>query len=590
VAIKSAINPTSIVKNKPVSFKSFQNFVTGGSDLGTSAVASAANKIVGFQRGSTGVSPKVPDLGSIIQTLSTNILNNVEGKVSSINKNVNTVVNKYIQKLESNYQQKMQSIDVNGPSKLLENFLSLYEKAIGYIQFFANPRNIKNLEKNLSELRNVFAETFEVAKNIRKTIVRVVNQLSNLPTANAGGGGINLDLKLPGAPLRKAGAPMARRVRGRGLLGAAALGGAAGLVTSALASPGGGEQISAGPSESGGGLSGPILDKFSAILDRFSQAISDLSKPKAAPKAGGGSGKSSAPKSSEQTSPGAGAGASGSAAVTSAPGDQKLAAFAATMEAGSPENASDAMQVMLNRAASGYSKQGLAGVISSREQFSPISAAIYGTSADKAAAAKYGPLAQKLGKTPDERFKKLQEIAALPDGLNKLQQLFGGGSANVAATVLNDPKYLEMSRQNVKGALNFYGGSKQKAGDVQFRSGGNWFYNFTGKVGSLGTQPSGTVAAVPKGTVAPASTQAVTQQQIAQQVSQPAVVQTQPQVNVVPLNMGQQGSRGVQKPPTTSVGQASASDSESTIPMLNSSNEDNFLTLYSKMVYNIVDG
>ena len=204
MAIKSAINPTSIVKNKPVSFKSFQNFVTGGSDLGTSAVASAANKIVGFQRGSTGVSPKVPDLGSIIQTLSTNILNNVEGKVSSINKNVNTVVNKYIQKLESNYQQKMQSIDVNGPSKLLENFLSLYEKAIGYIQFFANPRNIKNLEKNLSELRNVFAETFEVAKNIRKTIVRVVNQLSNLPTANAGGGGINLDLKLPGAQIGRA--------------------------------------------------------------------------------------------------------------------------------------------------------------------------------------------------------------------------------------------------------------------------------------------------------------------------------------------------------------------------------------------------
>jgi hypothetical protein len=172
--------------------------------------------------------------------------------------------------------------------------------------------------------------------------------------------------------------------------------------------------------------------------------------------------------------------------VTSAKGDEKLAAFVASMEASSPENAADALQVMLNRTASGYSKRGLAGVISGREQFSPLSAAIYGTSRDPVAARKYGPIAAKLpGKTPQEKFQYLQQIASQPNGLQELQKIFGGGSASVAAQILNDPKYLEMSRKNIKGALNFGARSIAQPGDVQVRPGGNYFYNFTGKAGEL---------------------------------------------------------------------------------------------------------
>lgn len=176
----------------------------------------------------------------------------------------------------------------------------------------------------------------------------------------------------------------------------------------------------------------------------------------------------------------------------SASGDEKLAAFVASMEASSPENAADALQVMLNRASSGYSKQGLPGVLSGYDQFSPISAAIFGKSADPAAASKYGPIAEKLpGSTAQEKFEYLRKVAAEPDGLNKLEKIFNGGSSSVASKILVDPKYLEASRQNVKGALNFYGAqSAQGSGDVKVRPGGNWFWNFTGNIGTLSSKPT----------------------------------------------------------------------------------------------------
>ena len=188
-----------------------------------------------------------------------------------------------------------------------------------------------------------------------------------------------------------------------------------------------------------------------------------------------------------------------------------------------------------------------------------------------------------------ERFKKLQEIANEPDGLNKLEKLFGGGSAVVAATILNDPKYLEASRQNVKGALNFGAGSIAQPGDVQIRAGGNYFYNFTGKIGTLDSQQSVPVAAVPdKGqpSVAPAPTQQMVQQQVAQQVAQPPASQRAPQVNVVPMNAG-----GGQQPTEKPILPPSVSGyNQRQVSFFPSTNPDNFLTLYSKMVYNIVDG
>jgi hypothetical protein len=245
----------------------------------------------------------------------------------------------------------------------------------------------------------------------------------------------------------------------------------------------------------------------------------------------------------------------------------------------------------LNRSASGKYGKGLSGVLSGYDQFSPISAAIYGKSADPAAQAKYGPIAAKLpGNTPQEKFKYLQSESSKPDGLNKLQQLFGGGNAGVAATVLNDPKYLAASRKNVKNAQNFYGGPKANASDIQFRPGGNNFYNFTGPVGTLGTQPTGTT---PSAQAVQAQAAPSAQAQVAQRVStvsQPA--QQKPQVNYLPIDMSGGGEQQAQQSPGGGGISAPSPTPQSgpSVPFLSATNTDNFLVLYSRMVYNIVDG
>ena len=588
MAISSPLNPSTIVKERPTTALAAQNFITGGSPLGQGVVASAANKIVGFQRGAAGVAAQPPDLSSIIQTLSTNILNNVESRVQSINQNVSQIVNKTIGDLGGNYKQRLDQIDAARPNSILQNFLNLYKEALGYIQFLGNRKNIRTLGENLKSLQNVFTETFNIAKIIRQTIVKIVNQLSNLPTATAGGGGLNLDVNVPGGGLKRS-APtglmrMMRRRPGMMLGGAALAGGLGSQVVSGMMDVGG--EVQAAPMAEGT-IPSSLLDRFNGILDRFSAAINSLSTVKRSQPPSPGGQQTPQSKPDDKKSPGA----PGSAAVSSAPGDEKLAAFVASMEAGSPENAADALQVMLNRAATTDKyKGGIPGVLSRYDQFSPISAAIFGKSADPAAAAKYGPIAAKLpGKTPEEKFKYLQQVASGSDGLNKLQQIFGGGNAGVAATILNDPKYLSASRQNIKGALNFYGGQQQNASDIKVRSGGNYFYNLTGKIGTLGTQPTGTVdTALQKSTVTPAATQATNAQQVAQSVSRPPTQQPA-QVTVAPMNMAspqtQSTPAGGKSIPPPQMAKGGVS-----VPFLTSSNDDNFLTLYSKLVYNIVDG
>lgn len=591
MAVSSLLNPSSIVRERPTTAAAAQNFITGGAPLGGGVIASAANKIVGFQRGASAVAARPPDLNSIIQTLSSNILNNVENRVQSINQNVTQIVNKKVGELQTDHRERLDKIDSARPNSILQNFLNLYKEAIGYIQFLGNKKNVKTLGENLKAIQTVFTETFNVAKIIRQTILRIVKQLSNLPTASTGGGGLNLDIDVPGGSLRKGRmGTLSRVLRGgkAGLMlgGAALAGGLGSKVVSGMLDIGG--DVQAAPM-SEGTIPGELLDRFNAILDRFSSAINSLSRvKKSQPSAGGAA---PVPQKPPAPPPGGRGGTPSGPATSSAPGDEKLAAFVATMEASSPENAADAMQVMLNRSASGKYGKGLSGVLSGYDQFSPISAAIFGKSADPAAAAKYGPIASKLpGNTAQEKFKYLQQVASEPDGLNKLQQIFGGGSSGVAAKILNDPKYLEMSRENVKGALNFYGGKKQEASDLQVRPGGNIFYNFTGPIGKLGSQPTGTTAATPQktSTVAAAQTQATTQQQIAQAVSQPPVQQA-PQVNIAPMSVAGPQSQptksgdSVAPPPVMSKGGV-------TVPFLSPSNHDNFLTLYSKMVYNIVDG
>lgn len=599
MAIRTPLRPEVIAPTRRLNIDSFRNFISGNQPLGSSIFNSAANNIVNFQRGAK-VAPQPSDIGSIIQTLSSNILNNVEGRLQTINQNVSQVVNNTINRLSSNFERKVSDIEFNSPNRLLSEFLKLYDSAIGYIRFFANKDNIIQLGNNLDDLRNVFDETFNVARTVRTQIIRIVDQLNSLPTANAGGSGLNLDVRVPNADVKKNVGNNLPRVNRRNrvlpLLAAGAAGAGSAAVVSALMDVGDQEQVQPVQMETGAGLSGPMLDKFNAILDRFDNAIKNFSEGKGKSKPTG-----TAPPQQQSQQSGGGGGASPStgevSTVSSAPGDEKLAAFVATMEAGSPENAADALQVMLNRAATGGYGKGLPGVLSGYDQFSPISAAIYGRSADARAASIYGPLYSRIpGNNPSEKFKYLQKVASGPNGLKELEKIFGGGSAAVAAEILNNPKYLKSSRSNVRGALNFYGASAPaQAGDLKFRSGGNYFYNFKGKVGTLSqVDPSinqSKVTPVPISQVTPqnirpASTQSSVARQVATQVAQPPPMQQQPIVNVVPVNLSQ-GQQSMQpqmiSPPT----QPRVADN---IPMIGSTNPDNFLVLYSKMVYNIVDG
>jgi hypothetical protein len=77
-------------------------------------------------------------------------------------------------------------------------------------------------------------------------------------------------------------------------------------------------------------------------------------------------------------------------------------------------------------------------------------------------------------------------------------------------------------------------------------------------------------------------------QKIAQQVAQPPPSQQQQQPIVMPIDMSgatqqQTGGGGVSAPPSTQINGPS-------VPLLPAANTDNFLVLYSRMVYNIVDG
>ena len=91
----------------------------------------------------------------------------------------------------------------------------------------------------------------------------------------------------------------------------------------------------------------------------------------------------------------------------------------------------------------------------------------------------------------------------------------------------------------------------------------------------------------PKVSAAPTQTEVA--QQRAASVSQPPPMQVASSVNVLPIDMstsqqqsGGGGGQVVSTPPSQKNGPS--------VPLLPSSNPDNFLVLYSKIVYNVVDG
>ena len=178
--------------------------------------------------------------------------------------------------------------------------------------------------------------------------------------------------------------------------------------------------------------------------------------------------------------------------VTGSTAERNLAAFLSTLEATGDQNSMDALQVMLNRTAlsksgKGYTWAGnsLFEQITAKEQFSPYSAAIFGTSADPNAAAKYGNI---LSGSPEERRRKLLEIASGPNALNNLQALFKGGDAASASRVLadleSDGALARESRRYIQGRTSFRG-YRSGSGDLNRGRGGNFFFNNQGTTGMI---------------------------------------------------------------------------------------------------------
>jgi hypothetical protein len=587
MAIGSVLNPERIVGKQNTNQQLAKNFISGDSFLGTSSIASAANKIVGFQRGTAKPVPSSVD--SIVSTISTNITNNIT-----------STLNNTLQSFTADYKKRVSDVESAKPTGILSKFLSTYKSVIQFIQFFGNKKFVNGISDNLKNLSKSFTESFEVAKLIRQVIVKIVKQLSNLPKATpGGGGGIDIDVDVPMGGVRKS-APrgLGNMFKGRGkmlALGAGALGvGAVGAGTvNALSNV---DEIRAGMFQPGDG--GDIISIFGSAIERFIAAINTMVGigKGTKPPSGGGGGSGGGGSSS------GGGGRDGTPVVSTGTAGENLAAFTSTLEASGAQNQADVMQVMINRAAKNHSGYGdLFGQVTAREQFSPISSAIYVESADKDAQKIYGPIAAKLGKNPQERIAKLKEISEGPNGLENLAKMFGGGDPSSALKVLEDFKtqgvMSQTSARDIGGGL-YFRGRKYEGGGVYFDRGSNKFIGGKGKGPSTLGQVSAPKPGIggsydeltPESAAAYMSGKLEQYKNLATNVSQPAQTVAQSQTNIVPIDLSgtmpqqsQGGGGGVSAPPATQKNGPS-------VPLLPSANTDNFLVLYSRMVYNIVDG
>ena len=585
MAISSVLNPGTIVRERPATVLAAQNFITGGAPLGEGIVASAANKIVGFQRGAAAVAARPPDLQGIIQTLSTSILNNVENRVQSINQNVVQRINETIGDLSSNYKSRLDQIDAARPNSILQNFLNLYREAIGYIQFLGNRRNVRTLGDNLKALQNVFAETFNIAKLIRQTIIRIVKQLSNLPAATSGGGGLNLDIDIPGGSLRRGPVGgISRMMRRRGMMlgGAALAGGLGSQVVSGMLDVGGGVQ--AAPMAEGA-IPGSLLDRFNAILDRFAAAINSLGSrrpPQSSSSAPPTAAEKEKPKESPGGTPG---GPAGSVTATGSeqqktealiageegvrtqayqnPGDVPTIGYGQTRINGRPVKLGDTMT----------KEQAVVGLRQNIESHRSVAVRDIGKESwdnikDENAKAALTSLAYNYGHIP-----KVVISAAKSGDPKKISDAIR--SLATPGTPGYDSRLT--GRRNREADFILTGSSPKL--DKDFLSGG--------KLAAPSNSVS-TATVQPPSRVVPASGQQQTAQQVAQTVAQPPP-QQQTQVTVAPMNMASPQTQSTKvgdksiPPPVMNKGGV-------TVPFLSSSNNDNFLTLYSKIVYNIVDG
>ena len=590
MALSSVINPEVITGKKKSNLLSAQNFISGGSSVGAGVLGSAANKIVNFQR--AGVQPSPVDISSIVKSISTGVVSNFNNQAQTINNSVTNIISKSIGNFSKDYQDRIKKVDEAKPTGVLQKILGLYRDVIGFIQFFGKRKFVEGLRDNLKALQKSFTDSFEVAKLIRQVIIKIVKQLSNLPkTSPSGGGGINLDIDVPGGGLKKT-APrgLGGRMRGMGrgkmlALGAGALGlGAAGAAaTNALS---GSDAIQ--PGSPAPEIPGNLLDGLTAVIDRFSKAIDSLVKGSSGKKSsgsssgggGGSAGNTEKPKATPGDTPGA-----GNSNIQASPGGAKTAEEMALVQTVMQREGADYTTVYGGKKVPQLTEMTLGEVYEASK--------LRGT--DR--------LPSRLGGGVIPYAKDQYNSSAtgapqlMPDTLKGLLDSKKFNKDQKFSPEVQNEIILELARQK-----NVDPTKKLTESDMS-KLGGTWA-SFTPYHGQSKNTAGSTLQVYQKnlekikkeGFVAQPSAQAQaapgTQAQVAQRVStvsQPA--QQKPQINYLPIDMsgGEQqaqqpsGGGGISAPPPTP-------QSGPSVPFLSATNTDNFLVLYSRMVYNIVDG
>ena len=583
--VSSVLSPEKVVGRQNTNKAATQNFISGGSILGASAVNGAANKIVGFQR--AGVQPAAPAVNNIVSTISTNI-----------NNNVTTTINKTLQGFSADYQRRLKQVDDAKPIGILGKFLNVYKTALGFINFFGNKKNIDKVRDNLEALKKSFTESFEVAKLIRQVIIKIVKQLSNLPVASpSGGGGLNLDVDIPGGPLRKTAPRNVNRMRGGGgkmlALGAGALGlGAlgAGTVNALSDSP----QDQAKSAETSPEIPGDVADRFSSIVDRFANVISKLfnmknEKPKGSSGSAGGGGRSPG-------SPPPGGGKMGS------PVDYS------NLKSGDISTMAGKSAVLYDEYRNlGYTDEGAKRLIAEIGREGGMdNKNLFGTHTDPSAKIPNTGMfswnqdrrtalidqAKKAG-VWDETKGQIKETA---EGLrfqarfsaNEIKTRGAGVPEALTTQGYSGAKISQLLRDKYvvyRTDRGYSGGPDSEYGSVKT---GEWYKKLTPGLEKTYKPKTGVGGPdLPDYMLSPQKREEL--KLSATNVSQPPPSQQQQQPIVMPIDLsggGQQQSGGG----GGGGGPAPSQGSGPSVPFLPTSNPDNFLVLYSRMVYNIVDG
>jgi len=560
--VSSALQPEKIIgKQKPTKEQALK-FVSGGSSLGSSILSSAKNKIVNFDRAK--VSAKPNNLQALISNLSSTVFNTT-----------NT-----IQNIFGNKETKEKK-----SSKFFGGFFDKFKEALAFITFFGAKKNLDRVKENIDNLKTTFTETFDVAKALRKAILKIIEQISGLSGGGGGGGLIGAIMSALGGlaaglvpqirgkrPPNIAGPAMKQEgnllskipkgLKGGGggigkllLGGTAALG--AGAAVSGLSQPGGED---AQPGDTAPEVPGNVLDKFNSILDRFDKILDGLKgKPG---KSSGGS--SSSGSSSKPSSPGSNVGPSPGGAptgITIKDDKQGLSELGVTQEQFNAYK-----QGIADVEGARYNQMGGAGGrFAGRYQM--------GSGEITSASSVMGiptPSQQEYLSNPELQEKiymgrtilmnrRMMQLSPEYKGMSATERL-----SNLAGAQLGEGSLTDFLK----------GKSIKDSNNVEIQ---RWINSAKRRMGQVAAGNPIPQAPTKPGQQAPQA---------------PSASKSRPQpIQVIPF---QQPSPQVQPASSGGGGKISAPPSPQqngpTAPFYPSSNYDNFLTLYSRMVYNIVDG